>query len=705
MRKSSPIVLCFLAAGLSGGAAALSAHARHRANPIRKVVQMLQMMEQKVQKEGEHRKKLFDKFMCYCKTSRQSLEKSISGAEDKIPQLESDVKEATYSRQQLQEDLKQHRKDRDDAMKTLGTSAALRSKTESAFASEINELSSNMKAVHQAIDAIEKGLGNFLQTSAAAALRGLSVSRDLSSADRDALSSFLVGGAPAPSGGEVVGILKQMHDEMAGDLEEVKARSASTIASQESLVVSKKRELAASSKAVEEKTQRAGELAVEVRVLSNDLEDTRSRLAEDRQFLADLQRSCAAKSTEWELYSKAQAMELVALAEVVKLLSDDDALELFKKMLPGPGAVSLLQVSASSSELRQAAQAALRAAPPGDPRMGLLEDAARGRKVGLDGLLAKIDELLALLREEQKDEDTKRAFCTSEIGQAGEKSKELARAISNRKTGIADREESLAEVNRGIQALLDGIKGLDEQVSKATRTRQAEHAESVEALAANTAAKSLLEMAKGKLFKFYNKKPHQQPGSQPATEADRILVQMAGTMPSQRLTGGIADTGVMALEQEQSHVQQHIVQRIGPPPEADLDYIKKTEESGGVIAMVDLLRADLSKKITVLQMEEKQAQEDYETFVKDSSAKRALDLKALAHKEGAKAEMEATLHEERQSLKFQQANEDIAKRELASLHADCDWLLQNFGLRQQARAEEVDALQNAKAVLSGADYG
>jgi len=41
---------------------------------------------------------------------------------------------------------------------------------------------------------------------------------------------------------------------------------------------------------------------------------------------------------------------------------------------------------------------------------------------------------------------------------------------------------------------------------------------------------------------------------------------------------------------------------------------------------------------------------------------------------------------------------------LKDIHLDCDWLLQNFDTRKEARTGEIDALKKAKAVLSGADY-
>jgi len=42
---------------------------------------------------------------------------------------------------------------------------------------------------------------------------------------------------------------------------------------------------------------------------------------------------------------------------------------------------------------------------------------------------------------------------------------------------------------------------------------------------------------------------------------------------------------------------------------------------------------------------------------------------------------------------------------LASLHGDCDYVVKNFDIRQEARAQEIEALQQAKQILSGAQLG
>jgi len=120
--------------------------------------------------------------------------------------------------------------------------------------------------------------------------------------------------------------------------------------------------------------------------------------------------------------------------------------------------------------------------------------------------------------------------------------------------------------------------------------------------------------------------------------------------------------------------------------------------------MLNMLKADLDKEMQQIEIEEKDGQAEYEKLMADSAAKRAADAKSVAHKEGAKADLNAEL-EKKSTEKKSTVAEAMAKAEyIHNLHLECDWLVANFEVRKEARSGEVASLTNAKAVLSGADY-
>merc|ERR1719188_2943884 len=95
----------------------------------------------------------------------------------------------------------------------------------------------------------------------------------------------------------------------------------------------------------------------------NALEETRDTLAEDKTYLAELNKGCATKEAEWEERCKLRQEELVALSETIEMLNSDDSLELFKKTLPAPSSASFLQVQESMKQRREGALSVLRSSP------------------------------------------------------------------------------------------------------------------------------------------------------------------------------------------------------------------------------------------------------------------------------------------------------------------------------------------------------
>jgi len=235
--------------------------------------------------------------------SKATLGKSIEEAETKIPQLESDLKATIEEEATLKGDLVSHKSGREAAKEAIAKAISMREKENKAFLKESGEDQSNLDSLTKALAAIEKGMaGGFLQTNAASHLREMSLNMDMSSVDRDMLSDFLTQGhsSQAQGSGEIVGILKQMKDTMEKDLAEMKAEEASAQQDFEGMKAAKEKEIAELTTAIEEKTKRVGEVAVEIVNLKEDLEDTQEDLAKDKKFLVDMEKSCVIKAKEWE---------------------------------------------------------------------------------------------------------------------------------------------------------------------------------------------------------------------------------------------------------------------------------------------------------------------------------------------------------------------------------------------------------------------
>mmetsp|Transcript_98775 Transcript_98775/g.265350 ORF Transcript_98775/g.265350 Transcript_98775/m.265350 type:complete len:718 (-) Transcript_98775:68-2221(-) len=690
------------------GASAGSSEAETNANPIRKVVTLLQAMQKKVTEEGEKEKELFDKFMCYCKGGQSDLGAAISAAESKVPAVGSDIETSEAKLVQTKEDLKSAQTDRAAAKQAMDEASAIREKEAASFAATKSELDTNIAALNKAVAALEKGMtGGFLQTDAAQLLRRLVAKKsDMIDMDRQELVAFLSGSSGesadyAPQGGEITGIVKEIGDTMQKSLDEATAAEGESVKGFEAMMVAKNKEVEARTGSIESKTKQIGELGVAIVQMKEDLSDTQAALMADKEFLQELDGSCETKGKEWEERSKTRGEELVALADTIKVLNDDDALDLFKKTLPGASS-SFIQITSGADRNRARALDVLRAARRGagkDSVLDLVMLALNGKKGSgqgkgtFDKVLQMIDQMIEVLKTEQLDDENKKEYCNGQFDVADDKKKAIERMLSEEENALEEVTEAVATLTEDIESLEKGINALDKSVVEATEQRKAENIEYKDLMASDSAAKDLLNFAKNRLNKFYNPKMHVAPPKQELSEEDGIAVNM-----------GIAGTGVAVLAQVSAHVAVARKEAPAPPPGTWAAYSSKSEESTGVIGMIDLLIKDLDKEMTEAETEEKNSQADYEKTMVESSAKRAADAKLLAQKGSAKADAEAALegHKERKA----DAGKELMATEkyISSLHAECDWLIQYYDVRKEARAGEVDSLQKAKAILSGADY-
>merc|ERR1719395_369639 len=335
------------------------------------------------------------------------------------------------------------------------------------------------------------------------------------------ITSFLTQGQGestgyAPASGQIVGILKQMTDTMEKDFADAKAAEQASVKDFNGLMSAKTKEINSLTKEVESKTARIGELGVELVTQKEDLDDTSKQLVEDEKFLKDLETDCETKDEEWAARQKIRAEEVLAIADTIKILNDDDALELFKKTLPTP---SLLQVTATGKALKARALQELTKGS-GDFRLNLIALALKGKKVSFDKVIAMIDDMTALLKKEQVDDDNKKEYCETTIDQTEDKVKELELTVSDLSKAIASAKETIATLASEIEALSDGIKALDKQVAEATEQRKEENAEATEILTNNNAAKELIGIAKNRMNKFYNPKMYKAPPKREMSEEE-----------------------------------------------------------------------------------------------------------------------------------------------------------------------------------------
>merc|ERR1719253_1444468 len=215
------------------------------ANPIRKVVTLMQNMQKEIEAEGAKEKELFDKFMCYCSGGTDSLKKAIADAQAQAEELTAKLKSEEAEKSQIAQDLINHKSDREGATSDIEEATVLRNKEEAAYSAEKADSETNIAAMAKAIPALEKGMGGaaLLQMPNGDRLKKLVQSYpNVDVSDRREALAFLEDSSTGASD-QIVGILKAMKDDMEAELKEAVASEGKAVAGYGDLKASKEKEV------------------------------------------------------------------------------------------------------------------------------------------------------------------------------------------------------------------------------------------------------------------------------------------------------------------------------------------------------------------------------------------------------------------------------------------------------------------------------
>merc|ERR1719327_1613129 len=451
------------------------------------------------------------------------MSKAVEEAGQKITELKSKLEAEKAEKAQL---------DREAAKADLEQATSIREKEHADFIEATGDQKENLAAMTGAIDALAKGMGSFLQAPRNPRLeRVLRSSSAVDDYQRNEFLALLEGKNPfgdyGAQSGEIVGMLKAMKDEMDKDLNGAIGAEEQAQTGFEELAAAKTSEIQANSEAIESKTVRSGKLAVSVTTTADDIEDTTAEMAETEAFVANLASTCAAKKKEWAERCAMRAEEIAAVSQAIKILNDDDALDLFKKTLSlSQSSFRFLQTSTSQAVALRASHA-LAAVAKKDakhaPQLALIQFALKAKAVDFSKILAQIDGMVKVLGEEQKTDDETKTFCTKEISTKDAEQAETEDGIAQSTAAIEEMTEESASLASEIAGLQKEIKDLDKAVSEATEQRKTEHEEFLTFQTENNAALQLIEKAKNRLSKFYRPNLYKEEPKQELTDEEKIL--------------------------------------------------------------------------------------------------------------------------------------------------------------------------------------
>merc|ERR1719359_223637 len=655
-----------------------------------------------LEKEAEEDKESYDGMVCWCTTNDKDKVTAIDDAEARLSDLETSIKELTALSSRLQTELENLEKEIAENKKALEEATEQRKKEAKEFTTEESDSLATIDSLAGAIKAIAKN-HELLQTSSksqlahAAALSSIKkviekspahLQGVLTGSQREKLlaliqqspedAALLQDGQPAnagsyaPASGEILGILKQMKETFETNLA---ASQKDELKGQEdyaNLKATKEEQLAASKAKLEEMLQEQADNKKALFDCKEDLEMTRTQRTEDVEFLRNLKVTCGDLDHQWEQRSKMRTEEIKAVSETIAIVTDDDARDLMSKT------VTLIQTASQTTTaermMRMSAAAVLRRAMQ-QPEFDDLLDAWRGRtapvgdqpraqlamltmSVQLDAFTKvkeAMDAMVAELKDQQKEEVKLKEFCTVEFNENEQQTYTKTEEKNDLEQKIDGLVSDIERLTKEIKEAGDTIAETQKAVKKASEDREKENAEFQTTVADQRATQVILKKALKRMKDFY------------------------GFLQKKAL-----------LQQGQT------------PPGGGFKPMKKNAGASPVIGMIEQIIEE-SVAVEKEAMEgEKSAQADYETFVKDSNALIKELSTAITEKTKTKSDAEAEKVSSETEKKAVEEELISLSEYKADLHEQCDFILKNFDIRQKARLQEMEAIAEAKGILSGA---
>jgi len=177
---------------------------------------------------------------------------------------------------------------------------------------------------------------------------------------------------------------------------------------------------------------------------------------------------------------------------------------------------------------------------------------------------------------------------------------------------------------------------------------------------------------------------------------------VADQRASQKLLTAALDILKGFYEKEEALLQQQKTQ--GPPPPPGFKEYKKSGAAGGVMGMIQEIINDAKKMEADATRAEAEAQKAYEDLVTDTNASIEEKTKSQVNKVEEKAKAEENLQQAITDKEAALLELEELSNYNAELHQNCDFIMKNFEIRQTARDEEIEALKQAKSILSGAKF-
>eukprot|EP00931_Biecheleriopsis_adriatica_P023193 TRINITY_DN14708_c0_g1_i2.p1 TRINITY_DN14708_c0_g1~~TRINITY_DN14708_c0_g1_i2.p1 ORF type:complete len:739 (-),score=256.53 TRINITY_DN14708_c0_g1_i2:43-2178(-) len=687
--------------------------------PIARVIALLNGMSEKLEEEQKEDKERKEKLDCWCKANKVDKEEAIKAGRAKLERLTAYVEELIPKIEQLKAQIRSttvelnknnftlqkanaireqqvanFKEDEQSLLKSISDVAGARAALSNSTNEQLTETFANSPAATTPtafvqmspaeVQLMSSKLTKAMQMHWATQYRHLSRSEKMTLDDFMAnplalqsqlkqlqvgkrtrgRAAFLQTEQEAPSMGSIVGILQTMADDFASDLQKELDEEKENRLHYNELVKAKTAEMKANVQTIAQKTEANSTATTNLAKARKSIKATNTTLLEDIKFQAYVNERCSGNDVKFNERVAARAEELEAISKTVEVLRSDEARDLL------PRAVSFLQESSQSPEAKDATRKAGAMLMQVGQKLGNQQLVTLGLTSKIDSFTKvkeEIEKMVADLKKQQTDEVAHRDECIDDLDKNNLTTAEKQRLKGRAEDKIQALETQIKECTQTIEMLTAEVEEMRKQLKVAGETRQKENVAFQTEVEEQRASQSILRKAVKFLQDYYGK-------------------------------------GVTAK-------RTALVQADDDPRESDGTYggaenFKDYKKSGGgigVVTLVETIIQDSQKDEAEAVAAEQEAQVTYEGFTKETTENLKAKNAAIEVKTKEKAEAQSDLADERSDREDFISELDALAETKVNLHKECNFFLLNFDVRQKARAQEMQALAEAKGILSGAN--
>jgi len=685
---------------LATSALTLSAADARVDGPTEKVVSLLSDMKAQVEKDFADDQDAQQKRDCWCETNKKAKDAAVEAAQAKIDDLSAFIEEAAGTEGSLKTEISSLADGIVEDQDSLDQATALRAKENGEFEAEAADSKECISTLGQAVEVLSKvqfvqkdkihsvlmqlqakavalqppsALGDRFRSVMQQDLWDVMGAMDSTGAPRNFLSALAqptgaAAGAKSYNSrsGGILGVLSQLKEDFEKSLDSAQQAEAAAVAEFQKLKAAKEGEIASGKAQKAAKEKALADLLAKAAQAKGDITATKRALSADQRFLLELTETCKTNDEEFADRSKMRQDEITALGETISILRADDSRDLFGKTVNFIQTYSVNANAEQNSARNKAMQSAFQRIMKTARKTKNWMLASLAVHVHLDAfekVKEMMDKMVAELKAQQKAEDEKLAACKKEIDETEDTVKVKGNEKEDLESTKLNLDNSISVLESDIETLNAEVSDMKVSLKQAGEERKESNQVFQQSVSDQRATINILNKALDRLKKFYS--------------------------PS-------------ALVQTQK--RQEPGQAISPAPPSAKEYVS-SGGAGGVLQLIEKIISEATSGEAEIVTQEQHDQEAYAQLASDMKASIEADNSAIGEKT---QQLESAKGEKSETEGGLLANgEELAKLGdmLKGMHLDCDWLMQYFDVRVKARAEEMDAIADAKAILSGANFG